>query len=366
MERVDVSVILPCYNVSKYLDEAIATARRNDRARMEIICVNDGSTDDSLSIMERHASLDPRVKVIDKPNQGYGASVNRGIDESHGIYVAILEPDDYVLPHMYDRLFEVALDHGSPDVVKSSFKRVCNAGTPEELILEGPMTDNIFPPHQPFTIVDAPEILRHHPSVWSALYRRSFLDAKGIRFMEVPGAGWVDNPFMVEMYCQADSIVYVNESYYCYREFLPGSSSDIKFSTMPFERWHNMADILERLGVTDDGVWDAIHIRQFDCIVPQVEQGAMEQEPYASAILSVINRMDEERVRRLPVITPYQKELFYRLRGMECPSDARMVFLKGRIVDFARTLKHYGVGAFLRRVKGVVSRGGKVDYDFNS
>ena len=364
MERVDVSVVVPCYNVEQYLEQALGSALVNDRINMELICVNDGSKDGSLAIMEHIASVDPRVRVIDKENGGYGAAVNRGISEAKGLYVAVLEPDDYVDPHMYDRLFETARNYGMPDIVKSSFKRVCASGTPDEHIVEGPMTDNIFYPHQPFTIAEAPQILRHHPSIWSAIYRKAFLDEKNIRFMEVPGAGWVDNPFMVETLCQADSIVWLNESFYNYREFLAGSSSDIKFSTLPFERWHDMADILERLGVTDEGVWDALYIRQFDCIVPQVEQGAMEEEPYASAIMGVVERMEESRVRDLEVVTPHQKRVYYELKGMEAPSSVRKVFLLGRAKDFAQTFTHYGPMAFVRRVRGVLQRGGKVDYDY--
>ena len=122
-----------------------------------------------------------------------------------------------------------------------------------------------------------------------------------------------------------------------------------------------MADILERLGVTDDGVWDALYIREFDCIVPQVELGALEQEPYRSAIVGVCERMDPERVRRLPVLTPHDKEIYYRIRGLEVPGGLKRIYLTTQLVDFGRTLTHYGMRAFTRRVGGVLRRGGRID-----
>ena len=360
MSGIDVTVVIPCYNTERYLDQALSTVVRNDCA-LEVIVVNDGSTDGSLAIMKRHEREDERIRVIDKPNEGYGASVNRGISEAKGAYVTVLEPDDYVQPHFYDTLLEKAKEYGMPDIVKSSFWRIVNADTDLERAEHCYYFNGIYVRKQPFTIFQEPNFLRHHPSIWSAIYRRGFLEERGIRFRELPGAGWVDNPFMVETLCQAASIVYVNEPYYCYREFLPGSSSDITLSTMPFERWHDMADILERLGVTDDGVWDALYIREFDCIVPQVEQGALEKEPYRSAIQGVCERMDPERVRRLPVLTPRDKEIFYEIRGMGAPGGLKATYLGSQLADFGRTLVYYGPRAFARRVGGVLKRGGRIE-----
>lgn len=357
---IDVTVVIPCYNTERYLDQALATVLHNDCA-LEVIVINDGSTDSSLSIMREHERNDERIRVIDKANQGYGATVNRGISEARGTYVTVLEPDDYVQPHFYDRLNNLAQEYGMPDIVKSAFWRIVNADTDMAHAEHCYYFNGIYVNKQPFTIFDEPAFLRHHPSIWSAIYRRDFLEDYGIRFRELPGAGWVDNPFMVETLCQAKSIVYINESYYCYREFLPGSSSDITLSTMPFERWHDMADILERLEITDDGIWDALYIREFDCIVPQVEQGALEQEPYRSAIVSVCERMDPDRVERLPVLTPHDKEIYYLIRGLEVPKGIKRTYLLSQFADFGRTLRYYGPTAFARRVGGVIKRGGRID-----
>ena len=135
MAAIDVSVIVPCYNTEGFLDQALASAEQNDRVNIEIIVLNDGSTDGSLEIMRAHEAADARVRVIDKENQGYGASVNRGINEAKGTYIAILEPDDWVAPHMYDDLFEYGQSFGldpMPDIIKSPYTRVVMPETPEQ------------------------------------------------------------------------------------------------------------------------------------------------------------------------------------------------------------------------------------------
>ena len=79
-----VSVVVPTYNVERYLDQCLTSIQMQPFANIEVICVNDGSTDGSLDIMQEHASRDPRVRVIDKPNAGYGAACNTGIDAATG------------------------------------------------------------------------------------------------------------------------------------------------------------------------------------------------------------------------------------------------------------------------------------------
>ena len=185
-QDIDVSVIVPCYNTERFLDQALSTAEMNDSCRLEIIAVNDGSTDGSLAIMREHAARDPRVRVIDKENSGYGANMNRGIREARGTYIGILEPDDYLRPHMFDTLFAAARRHNLPDMVKSPYIRVWMPTTPQEHLYNCSYYHRIKPVDQPFTLKDCPRLIQHHPSIWSAIYRKGFLEESGITFMEVP------------------------------------------------------------------------------------------------------------------------------------------------------------------------------------
>lgn len=96
-----VSAIVPIYNAEPFLNQCLKSISSQTHKNLEIICLNDGSTDESLSIMQAHAAQDSRMRVIDKPNQGYGATCNRGIEEASGQWIAVVEPDDWIEPGMY-------------------------------------------------------------------------------------------------------------------------------------------------------------------------------------------------------------------------------------------------------------------------
>lgn len=103
-----VSIIVPIYNVQEYLRECLDSLLSQTLQEIEIICVNDGSTDHSPEILESYATLDARVKVMHKENSGYGASMNQGIRAASGEYIGIVEPDDYVETEMYEELYRQA------------------------------------------------------------------------------------------------------------------------------------------------------------------------------------------------------------------------------------------------------------------
>ena len=89
-----ISVIIPIYNAERYLREAMNSVINQSFADIEIICINDGSTDNSLEIINQYALKDERIKIIDKPNEGYGKTINRGLEEAKGEFAAVFEPDD--------------------------------------------------------------------------------------------------------------------------------------------------------------------------------------------------------------------------------------------------------------------------------
>jgi hypothetical protein len=297
--------------------------------------------------MRAHARRDPRVRVIDKPNQGYGASVNRGFSEARGTYLAILEPDDYLMPHMYDDLFEFARSFGEgslPDVVKTPYWRVWMPGTPQERKLNCAYYSRIKPPRQPFTVFDCPRVVQHHPSIWSAIYRRGFIEEKGIRFKELPGAGWVDNPFLFETMCQAESIVYKNVPYYCYREDLPGSSSATRVLSLSFERWNDMADVVDRLGITDRGVLKALATIAFRYAGEAISRGALEDDGLTAAMGQMFSRIDDETILSLENVSPQLRALAFSLSGRPVPRISKIGYLKGLLSEFAYSIKINGIG----------------------
>ena len=96
-----ISVIVPIYNAQPYLEQCLNSIVGQTYKNLEIILLNDGSTDDSLATIHSFAGNDARIKVVDKQNQGYGATCNRGIAEATGAWISIVEPDDWIEPDMY-------------------------------------------------------------------------------------------------------------------------------------------------------------------------------------------------------------------------------------------------------------------------
>lgn len=122
-----VSLVVPIYNVADYLEQCLASIQSQSYTNLEIICLNDGSTDSSLALLEAYAARDGRIIIIDKENEGYGATCNRGIAAAHGSWVGIVEPDDYLEPSMVQELVDLIQANGGEsqvDIARSAYWRV--------------------------------------------------------------------------------------------------------------------------------------------------------------------------------------------------------------------------------------------------
>lgn len=246
-----VSVVIPVYNVEKYLARCIESVAKQTLKDIEIIIVNDGSTDSSPLIAKEYAGGDSRIKVIEKLNSGYGSSMNMGIAAASGEYIGIVESDDFVKENMYESLYRLTRG-GTVDLVKGNFFDYYECdGRPAEAVPNGER-DMIADTKEPFMLRDDPQISQGHPSVWSAIYRHEFLRKNGIAFKEEKGAGWVDNPFFYETLCKAESIMWTKEAYYYYFRLNPTSSSNMQGDpALPFVRMMDNLDVLESNGFND-------------------------------------------------------------------------------------------------------------------
>lgn len=323
---MDLSVIIPVYNTEDYLKQCLESIPRSD-IDLEILCMNDGSTDGSLAIMRTAAQSDCRIEVIDKENEGYGATVNKGILRAKGRYIAILEPDDYLDGDMYTVLFRLAQDFDYPDIVKSAYWNVDESATRKKNCrYRGRIRSSMS-----FRIQDEPLLLRYHPSIWSAVYRKAFLVENNIRFKEVAGAGWVDNPFLVDTMLRAENIVYTDEAFYCYREQRVGSStSAMKDMHVPLDRWHEMTDILEDLNIKDEAILYIHAYRAFyNLKVARYAQNYTE-ELWLEGAKRITHRLDPLIVAHSPFVSLRDKKLYERLENRRLESF--------RVIAHCRTL----------------------------
>ena len=109
-ERIDnnipkISVLVPIYNTEKYLKKCLDSIAGQTLKDIEVICVNDGSTDNSLAVAEEFAEKDPRFKVINKENTGYGNTMNIALEKASGEYIGIVESDDFAASDMFEYLY---------------------------------------------------------------------------------------------------------------------------------------------------------------------------------------------------------------------------------------------------------------------
>ena len=341
-----VSVIVPCFNVERYLDQCLTSIECQPFSHIEILCVNDGSTDASFSIMRNHAEHDKRIRVIDKPNEGYGASCNRGITEAQGDYIAIVEPDDWIEGDMYGDMlaFADSLSDTPIDVIKSDYISVVHPDTSDERSVRCTYHGRVHPTHQPFKIADAPELLGHHPSIWSALYRKAWLDEHEIRFCEYPGAGWADNPWLIETLCQAETIAYVGKSYYHYREDTYEKSLTFvgKNALLPLERWNDMQDVIERLGVCDEDILQMQYKRASNYAGVAIDAVGLDYPGLREAVARVFSRCDAELYLANPSISPGSKRLFCELTGRPDPKISNASYAPELLREGFYTLRNNG------------------------
>ena len=355
-----VSVIVPIFNVEKFLPQCLESIGSQTYSNLEIICVNDGSTDSSLKIILDFADKDSRFVVIDKKNEGYGASCNQGIDCATGDWISIVEPDDWIDSTMYENMISFASRFGKVDIVKTPWTNITNWDNP---VKEGrnrcPFVGKISTSQKSFAISEEPILLECHPSIWSAIYRRDFLLEHQIHFMEIPGAGWADNPFLIETMCQADKIVYLDKAFYNYRCDLPGStcnhSSDIAIAR-PFDRWDDMLAVLRRLKIDDPAILCAHYIRGFNYAYGAIADDGWENTIVKERTAKMFQSMDAGLVAGIPEISPARKEFFFSVRGEACPNISKFLWLKHLARETSLTLRYDGLGSVVKRGIKLLSR----------
>lgn len=222
MDRIKVSLVVPVCNVEKYLNECLESALAQTLKDIEIICVDDGSTDSSPSILKEFAARDARIKIITKPNAGYGHTMNRGMAMAQGEYIGILESDDCIDPEMCSRLYAEAKKQDL-DVVKSDFYRFETVDGKKKLTYV-PLTDNAEWYGRVIDPRKEPKVLKLKMNTWTGLYRRSFLEENGIAHHESPGASYQDNGFFFQTMCLAERVGFVRRAFYLNRRDNPNSS----------------------------------------------------------------------------------------------------------------------------------------------
>ncbi len=220
---IKVSIVIPVYNVQEYLTECMESVIGQTLKEIEIICVNDGSTDGSPEILERFAARDKRIVVLHRENGGDGCAVNEGMKRAAGEYVGIVEPDDYVPPDMYQDLYRTAKEY-ELDFVKADFYRFTTGADGEREFVYNHLSQKPVDYNRVFTPARCPDALRFVMNTWSGIYRREFLEEHNIRHHETPGASFQDNGFWIQTFIYGGRAMIIDRPYYRNRRDNPASS----------------------------------------------------------------------------------------------------------------------------------------------
>ncbi|MGI6447875.1 MAG: glycosyltransferase family 2 protein [Methanobrevibacter boviskoreani] len=221
---VKVSVIIPIYNVENYLEECLDSIVNQTLKDIEIICVNDGSTDNSLDIINKYAAKDDRIIVIDQENGGHAVATNRGMDLAKGKYLYLMDSDDFVKTDALEKSYKLAEEKQVDFVLfqainydddndiyykteQYSMERVANE-----------VQDKIFN----YKDLDGDLSFGITVTPWTKLYNRKFVEDCGARFPE--GLIFEDNVFFWEVYLSANRICFLKDHLF-YRRWHGNSST---------------------------------------------------------------------------------------------------------------------------------------------
>ncbi len=215
-----VSVIVPVYNVESYLPQCLESILAQTLDDLEIICVDDGSTDNSGKILDGFAAKDPRVRVLHRPNAGYGAAMNAGLDAAAGVYIGIVESDDCIRPDMYRTLYDAAVADDLDLVKSDAFYWMEHVGYVKRIHYE--WLDDYY--DSVLCDGDRNVFFDFYMNIWTGIYKKAFLTGYQIRFHESPGASYQDNGFWIQTLLYCRNAKWLNQAFYLYRQDNPAAS----------------------------------------------------------------------------------------------------------------------------------------------
>ena len=219
----NVSVLIPVYNSETYLDQCLDSVINQSLKDIEIIIIDDGSTDGSPAIIQRYQDSDDRVRVITKSNSGYGDSLNIGIDFAEGEYISIVESDDLIQPDFLEALYSEAISlMPHVDVVKSDYE-VFTTNKKKKTSLRKALDDeNCY--GKLMVEDDSNLLLKMDVHNWNGIYKRDYLNQNKIRHNTTPGASYQDTGFRFQYLTRGGSIIFIHGPRYQYRVDNPMSS----------------------------------------------------------------------------------------------------------------------------------------------
>ncbi|MDP9956820.1 glycosyltransferase EpsH [Epilithonimonas hungarica] len=241
-----VSIIIPCYNVEDYISQCLDSITRQTYQNIEIICINDGSTDGTLSIIENYAVSDSRIKLYNQNNKGLSITRTLGIEYALGDHVMFVDSDDWLELNCLEILMASQKDF---DVICFSyFRDFKNVTLAKKLYLNGPVSASelqrkiVGPINEELRYIENLDSLA---TVWGKLYK---LDkVKGVNFPEINTIGtWEDGLFNLYVLENCENILIIDQPLYHYRKDNQGSVTSV-FKNNLYKKWLYKFELIDQL-----------------------------------------------------------------------------------------------------------------------
>ena len=300
MEKdIKLTVIMPSLNVAPYIEMCIKSVVNQTMQDMEILCIDAGSTDGTLEILEQFKREDSRIRIIHSDKKSYGYQVNKGLALAKGKYVSIVETDDFISWDMYEKLYMIAETHHL-DYVKGTYSNFVSLDHTNVFSWEVQTMGNC-PQYRDRVIEprNIPEIYEYDASIWSGIYNRDFLVRNHIFLNESPGAAYQDIGFLQQTIGYAERAWYSSQSFYRYRvdreESSVKSPKGLNFAKGEFERIISEQSMYDGIA-SKEGLYTRMlgsFLAEFKRILPVVSYD-MESEYVKESFLWFKNTLKEQ------------------------------------------------------------------------
>ncbi|MFD1773468.1 glycosyltransferase family 2 protein [Paenibacillus rhizophilus] len=224
--KPEISIIMPIYNMEAYLQRSLDSLLNQTFGNLEIIAVNDGSTDGSLSILRQYAGRDDRIIPINRNNGGVSSARNEGIRNARGRYIAFVDPDDWVKRDMFMEMREAA-EREEADIVMCTYMREFGTHAKEKVFplpdmkiyrhqeVQDRITRRLFGPLR--EELAEPDYLDAWGTVWGKLYRADLIKRAAASFIDLETIGTnEDSLFNIHVCHHARSFVFLGRPFYHY------------------------------------------------------------------------------------------------------------------------------------------------------
>lgn len=320
-KQIKVSIIVPIYKVEKYLVQCIDSIINQTLKDIEIILVDEGDKDACRYIIDHYEQTDNRVVAIHKKNGGYGASVNNGIDIARGEYIGIVESDDFIKAEMFEELYKYAHKLNA-DVVKSPYYEYYekDKNRPESINdCHWRRWTLKVPQDKLFSLKDHPVFVSFHASLWSAIYKTSYLRKHSIRFLEIKGGAYVDYSFRTEALMNTKKIAWLDKPFYFYRLSNELSTTNSFNLSAMIKRWNDGRKLLSAKYsdyIKVPGIRYALLRDEFCCIYDKILflNYKISETDY-NLLLENLNNITEDDINNIYDLLPEHKHILKKIKS---------------------------------------------------